>query len=1063
MRIVFDLQSAQSAAPDDTLLALALGMARQGDAGTIHVLLNSALTTRIDALRRAFNDVLPAPCIVEFEPVWSPVGGLSLRLANEAMREFTLAQLRPDIVLAGLPGAVAEPSIMSVGAFASFRSAVLVTSPHETVDHAGALPAALRAADFCLAGNTETYEAALAQGCLPERTILLSLPHAAAANGAWDKAASAAMTSLADMALPAATVAQPVPARRRLAFVSPLPPERTGIADYAAQLLPALSAYFDIELIVHQADVVLPAELGHLRLRDAAWFIDNAHLYDQIIYQFGNSPFHSHMFALLEMHPGVVVLHDFFLSNVLAYEQMTGATPNAWADALLHSHGLQALHASQLPHNHDGAMKAYPCNLQVLEHATRVIVHSEHARQLAREWYGENADHNWTVVPLPRSAPPQLDRAAARAALGIDADAFVVCSFGYITPTKLAHTLIAAWLASSLCAAPNCHLIFVGANHAGPYGLDIDQSLQHAPEGAGIRIAGWTDELVYRQYLQAADVGVQLRTSSRGETSAAVLDCMNYGLATVANANGSMAALPPGSVWLLPDEFDITELTEALEVLYRDDTCRVTLGQFAAQLLSAQYRPEQCAVRYRDALDLALAEEKHSEHALLKHLAALTGLLDNDATVQQLAQQLARAPYALAQRQLLVDVTAIAQFDLKTGIERVVRTQLLELLKLEQPGLRIEPVYLSTLGGHWHYRYARNYVTSLMGIACPPQLDPVIEMRPGDIFYSADYSPAAVAEASRAGVYAAMRARGLTLNFVVYDLLPVLMPQFFPSNSGPAHVNWLRTIAQHADRLTCISSAVADDMHRWLDAHGEPRSTPLKLGALHLGADISQDDVSNMTPAAGHALLPVLMARPSFLMVGTIEPRKGHLQTLAAFELLWSQGVDINLVIVGGEGWKGLPEAERRTIPELVERVNRHPERGQRLFWLQNTSDDELHQLYAGSSCLIAASEGEGFGLPLIEAARTGLPIIARALPVFKEVAGEHAFYFDGFAPGDLAAAISVWLGQYAEGKAPPSRAMPWLTWRENVMALLSILTGQRSDNEREWPQAAIDAAPNAQ
>jgi len=1054
MRIVIDLQSAQSAAPDEALGALALGMARQGPAGEVFVLLNAAMGERLDALRQAFAAVLEPGCIVEFEPVWSPVGGEALRKANMALHEYTLAQLRPDVVLTGMPGHMTGLAVMPDGAFApDLPTAMLVTAPpapHET-------RAALDGAGFFLAVSEEARARVLEldgdPGSGASRVALLALPHAAAAEAAWDHSAAAALAELAGFAATARRVPLPGPERRRLAFVSPLPPERTGIADYAVQLLPALAEFFDIELVVQQETVTLPPELDRLRLRDAAWFAENAHLYDQIIYQFGNSPFHSHMFALLQEHPGVVVLHDFFLSNVLAYEQMTGGIPNAWADALRHSHGLQALHASQQPGNHDGAMTSFPCNLEVLEGATRVIVHSDHARQLAGEWYGKAAAHNWTVLPLPRTAPPVLDRAAARAALGIDPEAFVVCSFGYITPTKLAHVLIEAWLASSLSTAPHCELILVGANHEGPYGLEIEDRIRSAPPGVRIRIAGWTDEPVYRQYLQAADVGVQLRTSSRGETSAAVLDCMNYGLATIANANGSMAALPQEAVYLLADRFDRADLVAALDTLYHDSVRRLTLGQYAAQVLAAQYRPEQCAVRYRDALDLALVEARHSEHALLEHWANLPGLLDDEATVQQLAERVARAPQPLAQRQLLVDVTAIARFDLKTGIERVVRTQLLELLKFEKPGVRVEPVYLSTLGGRWHYRYAHHYLVSLLGISCPAQPDAVADMQPGDIFYCADYSAAAVAEANRAGVYAAMRARGVSLNFVVYDLLPVLMPQFFPSNSGEAHSNWLRSIAAQADRLTCISWAVADDMRRWLDAHGDPQRRPLKLGALHLGADIAPPAAATGESAdSSHALLPVLRARPSFLMVGTIEPRKGHLQTLDACELLWRDGVDVNLVIVGGEGWKGLPDAERRTIPELVERLNSHPERGQRLFWLQGMSDAELQQLYANCACLIAASEGEGFGLPLIEAAHAGLPVLARDLPVFREVAGDHAFYFSGLDPQDLAAAIAEWLALQRAGNAPSSGAMPWWTWHDQVVALLSLLDGSDSHGEREWP-----------
>ena len=125
-------------------------------------------------------------------------------------------------------------------------------------------------------------------------------------------------------------------------------------------------------------------------------------------------------------------------------------------------------------------------------------------------------------------------------------------------------------------------------------------------------------------------------------------------------------------------------------------------------------------------------------------------------------------------------------------------------------------------------------------------------------------------------------------------------------------------------------------------------------------------------------------------MVGTVEPRKGHAQTLAAFERLWADGVDVGLAIVGGEGWH---------TESLMGRLRTHSERGRRLIWLARASDEMLLRLYDSAVALIAASEGEGFGLPLVEAAQHGLPIIARDLPVFMEVAGEHAFYFSGMAP----------------------------------------------------------------
>jgi glycosyltransferase involved in cell wall biosynthesis len=130
----------------------------------------------------------------------------------------------------------------------------------------------------------------------------------------------------------------------------------------------------------------------------------------------------------------------------------------------------------------------------------------------------------------------------------------------------------------------------------------------------------------------------------------------------------------------------------------------------------------------------------------------------------------------------------------------------------------------------------------------------------------------------------------------------------------------------------------------------------------------------------------------------------------------------------------------RRTIPQIIARLASHPERGKRLFWVNGPSDEYLEKIYAACCCLIAASEGEGFGLPLIEAARHRLPIIARGIPVFREVAGEHAFYFAGNNPDALVAAIEHWLALYAKGEHPKSDAITWLTWAQCADHLKEIV-----------------------
>ena len=876
------------------------------------------------------------------------------------------------------------------------------------------------------------------------RTRLRSHGSTQAAKFSWDISAQRALRALEERFAPATLcAAPPAPAastptvKRRLAFVTPLPPERTGIADHAAQLLPAMAEHFDIELIVQQAVVTLAPELAALPQRSVAWFSKHADRYDQILYQFGNSPFHSHMFALLQEHPGVVVLHDFFLSGVLAYDQMTAACPGAWSMALYHSHGYRALQASQVQDDFDQTKDSYPCNLAVLEAATHVIVHSGHAQELARSWYGAGAADNWSIVPLPRATPKQLDRAAARQALGIRPDAFLVCSFGFIGPSKLIDELLQAWLASCLHADDQCELVLVGANHGGDYGAQISATIRAAGAKNRIRIAGWTDEAVYHQYLQAADAGVQLRTNSRGETSAAVLDCMNYGLPTIVNANGSMAELPDDTVWKLPDSFTLAALTDALETIKNDATRRATLGAKAQQLLATRHSPQQCAQDYAAALELAHTNAACDRHALIRALTSLD-LPHDQQSLKELGLCLASTPDPLAQRQLLVDVTAIAQHDLKTGIERVVRTQLLELLQHPLPGFRVEPVYLSQQDGQWHYRYAHDYACRLLGINGRAAFDAVVDIGPRDQFYCADYSPDTVVTAARGALYANWRARGLQVNFLVHDLLPVLRPEFFPANADQAHGAWLDAIAQNADRLICISQAVADEMQAWMETRAQHANCPA-IKVLHHGNDLAVPAVTS-AKSQPLALLPELAASPSFLMVGTIEPRKGHLQTLDAFEQLWKTGQEVKLVIVGKAGWTPLAQHERRTIPTIEKRLRNHKELGKRLLWLQGISDAQLEQLYRNCTCLIFASEGEGFGLPLIEAAQYGLPIIARDLPVFREVARQHAYYFSGLEGRDLADAIQAWLVLHASGSAPASGSMPHRSWAQNVAQLCGLL-----------------------
>jgi glycosyltransferase involved in cell wall biosynthesis len=312
-------------------------------------------------------------------------------------------------------------------------------------------------------------------------------------------------------------------------------------------------------------------------------------------------------------------------------------------------------------------------------------------------------------------------------------------------------------------------------------------------------------------------------------------------------------------------------------------------------------------------------------------------------------------------------------------------------------------------------------------------------LQAGDVLLGLDNSGHRLIEAAAAGLFADYRNRGVAVYFTVYDLLPVRFPGFFPPGSDEGHEKWLQAVLK-TDGALCISRTVAADLREWAAAWVPPRQRPFQIGWFHQGADINQAAATHGLPRDAAQKLAAFAARPTFLMVGTIEPRKGHLHVLDAFDELWSQGLDVNLIIAGAEGWQRLPLAMRRTIPQIVARLRSHPERGRRLFWVNGPSDEYLEKIYAVSSCLIAASEGEGFGLPLIEAARHKLPIIARDIPVFREVAGGHAFYFKGEKPDALAQAVKEWLALYDKDEHPKSDTMPWMTWAQSVERLQEIL-----------------------
>lgn len=821
----------------------------------------------------------------------------------------------------------------------------------------------------------------------------------------------------------------------RLAYISPLPPERSGVADYSAELLPALCEHYRIEAISDQERISDPWLREHVPLHSSTYFEEHAGSYDRVLYHIGNGLLHAEMLGMLERHPGMVVLHEVFLSGITSHLEWASKVPGYWTRSLYESHGYPALLAREAT-DPEQMLERYPCSLAVIRDAEGIIVHSQFARTLADRWFGAGVSRDWSVVPHLRVVPDEIPRAKARRHLGLSEKDLLVCCFGILGTFKRNREVIEGWLASALANDKHCRLVFVGAAISPAYGDELQKLIADSGVANRIKITGWVDRRSYRDYLAAADMAIQLRGASRGEASGTAHDCMAYGVAAIVNAHGPFSELPPDTVLMIPDAFSAHELANALETLARDAALRRQLGERGRTYCRRMLEPHRIAALYRDAIEAAAAGPRRGVTRLAADIARLdVGLTPGSADLERLAAGIASNQRPrVGIRQLLVDVSELVRRDSKSGIQRVVRSVLSILLADPPQGFRVEPVYAEP---GQRYRYARAFTTKFLGLSQPIPVDEPIDTNPGDVFIGLDLAAPEIA--GNATQFESMRNRGVRVYIVVYDVLPLVRADCFSGNAYGLFDAWVAAFARIADGAICISRAVEDDLRRHLDALQVPRERPFKLGHFHLGADIDSSKPTVGIASDEQACLEQLHGQPSFLVVGTIEPRKGQAQTLDAFERLWADGDSVALVLVGKAGW--LTEA-------LTARLRDHAEQGRRLFWFATASDELLMRLYASCSALLAPSEGEGFGLPLIEAAQHGLPILCRDLPVFREVAGANASYFSGHDAESLANAVRDWLALHERRAAPVSREMPWLTWRQSTQQLLDVVLRGKWDGE---------------
>lgn len=362
---------------------------------------------------------------------------------------------------------------------------------------------------------------------------------------------------------------------------------------------------------------------------------------------------------------------------------------------------------------------------------------------------------------------------------------------------------------------------------------------------------------------------------------------------------------------------------------------------------------------------------------------------------------------------VFVDVSSIIKNDLGTGIQRVIRNLIPEVVEALPDNYEFKLVSSDENGGpFYHVDFTQVQSTDEIRFERSSE---VVEFIRSDVFLGLDLNYGVTI--SHSVFFSGLQRRGVKLIALIYDLLPVQFPQFFPREVGALrlHERYLEVLSTF-DLSIAISKSVQYDYVEWVQKNSPTRLVSQRTGHIPLGSGLNRIISKQKVNEYGSY----------FLHVGTIEPRKNVEQILAAFELLWHQGSELRLVLVGKAGWN---------MDNFHARIRAHTEIGKKLHWLQSADDAELSNLYRNATRLIMASSGEGYGLPIVEAHSFGTRVLARKIRVFEEVCRESDSFFEGDSAESLMSAILE-----LKHTANPVGNRPAPTWSSSAVALVEFL-----------------------
>lgn len=375
--------------------------------------------------------------------------------------------------------------------------------------------------------------------------------------------------------------------RPRVAWVSPLPPARSGISDYSAELLAHLSALFELELVIDPDQPPVDAELASRHVIVPAPDLELRHEarpFDLFVYQLGASTFHLYMLPLLTRFPGMLVLHEFMLTGLAREAKKLGIWPGGAGSDEPH------------PVDHDAA------GPPLLAAADVVLVHTRDAWQRARGACNKPVVHVPHAIPSPEIRSPSQERRR----LGLPEDAFVVVTLGRVGPLKRISSVLQAMTTLPPDLRARTLLLIVGDVDEGERERLGRQAAELGLAGS-VRFTGRVPLDDFGAHARAADACVQLRYPTQGEASGSLLRALASGAACVVSDQGSFGELSEAvALRVRTPDHEVEDLRSALLRIHEEAGLSASLRAAAIRFTREERSLEALAPRYAAAMELAI-------------------------------------------------------------------------------------------------------------------------------------------------------------------------------------------------------------------------------------------------------------------------------------------------------------------------------------------------------------------------------------------------------------------------------------------------------------------------